>query len=124
MNPKTKHCLYRGACRLGLTSSIPTFSPHSSSPPPEPNSTRLASLKSIRFDSPANNVGQWPASLDHPDSVLIKQSQLRQRLGSSTLPPAVPWGTRPIAQMNPATAKNPTFGYAKNWALGNIDRIQ
>src|SRR6266481_5601463 len=30
---------------------------------PEPNSSRLTSLKSIRFDSPANNVGLWPASL-------------------------------------------------------------
>jgi hypothetical protein len=30
---------------------------------PEPNSSRLTSLKSIRFDSPANNVGPWPASL-------------------------------------------------------------
>src|ERR1700726_3477088 len=30
---------------------------------PEPNSRRLTSLKSTRFDSPANNVGPWPASL-------------------------------------------------------------
>ena len=30
---------------------------------PEPNSSRLTSFKSIRFDSPANNVGPWPASL-------------------------------------------------------------
>src|SRR2546430_4335693 len=30
---------------------------------PEPNSSRLTSLKSIRFDSPANNVGPWPTSL-------------------------------------------------------------
>jgi len=30
---------------------------------PEPNSSRLTSLKSTRFDSPANNVGPWPASL-------------------------------------------------------------
>ena len=28
---------------------------------PEPNSSRLTSLKSTRFDSPANNVGPWPA---------------------------------------------------------------
>src|SRR5688572_11711138 len=30
---------------------------------PEPNSSRLTSFKSIRFDSPANNVGPCPASL-------------------------------------------------------------
>ena len=30
---------------------------------PEPNSSRLTSFKSIRFDSPANNVGPWLASL-------------------------------------------------------------
>jgi hypothetical protein len=30
---------------------------------PEANSCRLRSFKSIRFDSPANNVGPWPASL-------------------------------------------------------------
>jgi hypothetical protein len=30
---------------------------------PEPNSSRLRSLKSTSFDSPANNVGPWPASL-------------------------------------------------------------
>ena len=29
---------------------------------PEPNSSRLTSFKSRRFDSPANNVGPWPAS--------------------------------------------------------------
>src|SRR5258706_3636921 len=33
---------------------------------PEPNSSRLASFKSIRFDSPANNVGPLPASLGPP----------------------------------------------------------
>src|SRR6266496_4602899 len=30
---------------------------------PEPNSSRLTSFKSRCFDSPANNVGPWPASL-------------------------------------------------------------
>src|SRR2546422_10156217 len=30
---------------------------------PEPNSSRLTSFKSTRFESPANNVGPWPASL-------------------------------------------------------------
>src|SRR5688572_27956778 len=30
---------------------------------PEPNSSRPTSFKSRRFDSPANNVGPWPASL-------------------------------------------------------------
>src|SRR5438552_15013043 len=29
---------------------------------PEPNSSRLTSFKSTCFDSPANNVGPWPAS--------------------------------------------------------------
>ena len=30
---------------------------------PEPNSSRLTSFKSTRFDNPANNVGPWPATL-------------------------------------------------------------
>src|SRR6266508_6665969 len=30
---------------------------------PEPNSSRLTSFKSTGFDSPANNVGPWPARL-------------------------------------------------------------
>src|SRR5574338_929031 len=30
---------------------------------PEPNSCRLTSFRSTGFDSPANNVGPWPASL-------------------------------------------------------------
>src|SRR5918998_1436317 len=30
---------------------------------PDPNSNRLTSFKSTRFDSPANNVGPWPTSL-------------------------------------------------------------
>src|SRR5204862_5747052 len=30
---------------------------------PEPNSNRLTSFKSTRLDSPANNVGPWPASV-------------------------------------------------------------
>ncbi len=30
---------------------------------PEPNSNRLTSFMSTGFDSPANNVGPWPASL-------------------------------------------------------------
>src|SRR5947209_1811083 len=30
---------------------------------PEPNSSRLTSFKSTRFDSPANNVGPWPTKL-------------------------------------------------------------
>ena len=30
---------------------------------PEPNSSRLTSFKSTCFDSPANKVGPWPASL-------------------------------------------------------------
>ena len=48
---------------------------------PEPNSSRPTSLKSIRFDNPANNVGPWPASLGCTNElVLIDQSQLRQRL--------------------------------------------
>ena len=32
---------------------------------PEPNSSRLTSLKSTCFDSPANRVGPWPASLGY-----------------------------------------------------------
>jgi len=30
---------------------------------PEPNSSRLTSFQSTRFESPGNNVGPWPASL-------------------------------------------------------------
>src|SRR5262249_36916900 len=30
---------------------------------PEPNSNRPTSFKSISFDSPANNVGPWPANV-------------------------------------------------------------
>src|SRR5262245_47292757 len=30
---------------------------------PEPNSSRLTSFRSTRFDRPANNVGPWPASV-------------------------------------------------------------
>ena len=30
---------------------------------PEPSSVRLTSFRSTGFDSPANNVGPWPASL-------------------------------------------------------------
>src|SRR5437667_1197201 len=30
---------------------------------PEPNSSRLTTFKSRCFDSPANNVGPWPATL-------------------------------------------------------------
>src|SRR5262245_43245712 len=30
---------------------------------PEPNSSRLINLKSRNFDSPANNMGPWPANL-------------------------------------------------------------
>ena len=33
---------------------------------PEPNSSRLTSLKSTRFDSPANNVGPCPLAWDVP----------------------------------------------------------
>ena len=31
---------------------------------PDANSNRLTSFKSTRLDSPANNVGPWPATLD------------------------------------------------------------
>jgi hypothetical protein len=62
---------------------------------PEPNSSRLTSLKSTRFDSPANNVGPRPASLGRTsNSVLIDQSQLRQReRGASRLPRTGPYPT-------------------------------
>jgi hypothetical protein len=44
---------------------------------PEPNSSRLTSFKSTCVDSPANNVGPWPASLGCTNElVLIDQSQL------------------------------------------------
>jgi hypothetical protein len=46
---------------------------------PERNSSRLTSLKSICFESPANNVGPWPAGLGCNELVLIDQSQLCQR---------------------------------------------
>src|SRR5271157_4371157 len=42
------------------------FSAHTASPPP-PSRTpaSLTTLQSIRFDSPANNVGRWPASREY-----------------------------------------------------------
>src|SRR5688572_13641388 len=46
---------------------------------PEPSSSRLTSFKSTGFDSPANNVGPWPASLGCTTNSYIDQSQLRQR---------------------------------------------
>ena len=46
----------------------------------EPNSSRLTSLKSTLFDSPANNVGPWPASLGcTPNSYSSINPSLRQR---------------------------------------------
>jgi hypothetical protein len=37
---------------------------------PEPSSSRLTSFKSMGFDSPANNVGPWPASVGCTGDVL------------------------------------------------------
>src|ERR1051325_2068254 len=45
----------RGACRMRCSYRIDTA--------PDPSSSRLTSFKSTGFDSPANNVGSWPASL-------------------------------------------------------------
>jgi hypothetical protein len=46
------------------TSPMARFSAHTTSPPARAELPRLASLKSTRFNSPANNVGPGPASLD------------------------------------------------------------
>jgi hypothetical protein len=46
---KRRRCCLLGSYRIETT--------------PEPNSNRLTSFKSTRFDSPANNVCPWPASL-------------------------------------------------------------
>jgi len=44
---------------------------------PEPNSSRLTSFRSIRFESPANNVGPWPAIL----GCTTRRSEFPQSLG-------------------------------------------
>ena len=61
---------------------------------PELNSSRLTSLKSIRFDSPANNVGPWPASLGWTTISYssINPSSANAR-GSLRLPRTVPYPT-------------------------------
>src|SRR5579871_2777060 len=43
--------------------SLYLLSPYRIATAPERNSCRLTSFKSTGFDSPANNVGPWPASL-------------------------------------------------------------
>jgi len=41
---------------------------------PEPNSSRLTSFKSIGFDSPANNVGPWPASYHGSSGIVLLEA--------------------------------------------------
>src|SRR5262245_44385597 len=56
----------KGVGRSGVFSSSPDGylrGSYRSATAPEPNSRRLTSFKSRCFDSPANNVGPWPASL-------------------------------------------------------------
>ena len=63
----------------------PTFTgDNASPPPPKPNSSRLTSFKSTRLESPANNVGPWPAILGcTTNSYSSNQSQLRQEFSST-----------------------------------------
>ena len=49
------------------------------SPLPPAETSRLMSLTSILFDSPANNVGPWPASLGGTTNSYSSSIQLRQR---------------------------------------------
>src|SRR5215210_3743425 len=69
---------------------------------PEPNARRLTSFRSTYVDSPANNVGPWPASLGcttnsyssiNPNSVNAS--------GSSTPPTSSPW---PDSRLSCSTA--------------------
>src|SRR5437879_9613500 len=70
---------------------------------PEPNSSRLTSFKSICFDSPANNVGPWPASLGcttNSYSSIIPAPPTPA--GASRLPRAVPYPTPASAAERPS----------------------
>jgi len=69
---------------IGLTIPMANFSliPHRHRP--EPNSSRLTSLKSTCFDSPANNVGPWPASLAAPRTRTHRSSSSANASGSFT----------------------------------------
>ena len=63
---------------------------------PEPNSSRLTSFKSICFDSPANNVGPWPASLSYH----LPRRLVGVKMGSGRLPtPTLPWAVEPVSQL-------------------------
>src|SRR5215208_7366165 len=59
---------------------------------PEPNSSRPTSLKSTRFDSPANNVGPWPTSMGcTTNSYLSINPSSANASGSFTPPRALPY---------------------------------
>src|ERR1041384_409910 len=54
---------------------------------PEPNSSRLTSCKSTRFDSPANNVGPWPAILGCTTSSYSSINPSSANASGSVTPP-------------------------------------
>src|SRR5262249_3902627 len=54
---------------------------------PEPNSSRLTSFKSTRFDSPANNVGPWPAILGCTTNSLSSINPTPANASGSFTPP-------------------------------------
>ena len=69
---------------------------------PEPNSTRPTSLKSTRFDSPANKVGPWPTSWGEPRTRTHRSIPAPPTpAGASRLPPAV---SAPSIRRNTALA--------------------
>src|SRR4051794_32784598 len=54
---------------------------------PEPNSSRLISFKSSGFDSPANNVGPWPATLGCTTNSYSSINPNSARASGSVTPP-------------------------------------
>src|SRR6185503_11078001 len=55
---------------------------------PEPNSSRLTSFKSTLFDSPANNVGPWPASLGCTTNSYSSINPISANASGSFTPPS------------------------------------
>src|SRR6266581_2565487 len=54
---------------------------------PDPNSSRLTSFKSRRFDNPANNVGPWPATLGCTTNSYSSISPSSANASGSVTPP-------------------------------------
>ena|SRR5688572_1183323 len=83
---------------------------------PEPNSSRLTSFKSTCFDSPANNVGPWPASLGRTPSVRLGE-MIVDKIETVALMAASIYGAGPAGQAT--TTAEVTYGRvaAQAWAL-------